>query len=184
MSIRPSKTRISLGDQSLLCAQWVSKDPGFLRADAQADLSLRWVHSHFVGFVITFKHKVNLQETLLDPQKSDKSLLKVPDLHDYSVQLHFHCTGIAFKWYIPILQYYDTEFTLWDRFEIQGEMTMKELMDHFQVGWTFLAHLSRRLTRRAYSIPMVRRCRPHFQLEYLWSQLANLDQILWVASLG
>ena len=72
----------------------------------------------------------------MDPQKS--SLLKVPDLHDYSVQLHFHCTGIAFKWYIPILQYYDTEFTLWDRFEIQGEMTMKELMDHFQVGWTFL----------------------------------------------
>ena len=55
----------------------------------------------------------------------------------------------------------------------------------------FLAHLSRRLTRWAYSIPMVRR--PSlalsvvvhtFKLEYLWSQLANLDQILWVASLG
>ena len=58
----------------------------------------------------------------------------------------------------------------------------------------FLAHLSRRLTRWAYSIPMV--CRPSvvvvrpsvvvhtFKLEYLWSQLANLDQILCVASLG
>ena len=51
----------------------------------------------------------------------------------------------------------------------------------------FLAHLSQRLTRWAYSIPMV--CRPFvavhtFKLEYLWSQLANLEQILCVASPG
>lgn len=32
----------------------------------------------------------------------------------------------------PKNKYYETEFTLWDRFEIQGELTMKELMDHFQ----------------------------------------------------
>ena len=71
---------------------------------------------------------------------------------------------------------------------------------------SLLAHLSRRLTRWAYSIAMVRRPsvvvrrrpsasvvvrrRPSssvvhtFKLEYLWSQLANLDQILCVASLG
>ena len=54
--------------------------------------------------------------------------------------------------------------------------------------FSFLAHLSRRLTRWAYSIPMVR-CPSvvvihTFKLEYLWSQLANLDQILCVASLG
>ena len=61
---------------------------------------------------------------------------------------------------------------------------------------TFLAHLSRRRTRWAYSIPMVRRPsvvvrrRPSsvvvhtFKLEYLWSHLANLDEILYVASLG
>ena len=59
----------------------------------------------------------------------------------------------------------------------------------------FLAHLSRRLTRWAYSIPIVRRPsvvvrRPSpsvvhtFKLKYLWSQLVNLDQILCVASLG
>ena len=60
-----------------------------------------------------------------------------------------------------------------------------------------LAHLSRRLTRWAHSIPMVRRPsvvvrrRPSsvvvvhtFKLEYLWSHLANFDQILYVASLG
>ena len=53
----------------------------------------------------------------------------------------------------------------------------------------FLAHLSQRLTRWAYSIPMVRRLSAvvvvhTFKLEYLWSHLANLDQILYVASLG
>ena len=58
----------------------------------------------------------------------------------------------------------------------------------FLMTWLtwFLAHLSRRLTRWAYSIPMVRR--PSvihtFKFEYLWGQLANLDQILYVASLG
>ena len=31
-------------------------------------------------------------------------------------------------------------------------------------SWHLLAHLSRRLTRWAYSIPMVRRRRPHFQI--------------------
>ena len=53
----------------------------------------------------------------------------------------------------------------------------------------FLTHLSRRLTRWAYSIPMVRR--PSvvvvvhtFKLECLWSHLGNIDQILYVASLG
>ena len=51
----------------------------------------------------------------------------------------------------------------------------------------FLAHLSRRLTRWAYSIAMVL-CPSvvvhTFKLEYLWSQLADLYQILCVASLG
>jgi hypothetical protein len=39
-------------------------------------------------------------------------------------------------------KYYDTEFTLWDRFEVDGgtqgksggEMTLQELIDYFQVG--------------------------------------------------
>ena len=44
-------------DQSSLCAQWVAKDPRFLHVDsedwsdwedAQADLSLRWAHSHLL----------------------------------------------------------------------------------------------------------------------------------------
>ena len=67
MAVRPAKTQISLGirpvwSESSLCAQWVAKDSSFLHADsedwsdwadAQADLSLHWVHSHFVGFVMS-----------------------------------------------------------------------------------------------------------------------------------
>ena len=78
MSVRPAKTQISLGirpvwSESLQCAQWVAKDPNFLHADskdsdqdwadtqglwsdwvdAQADLSLRWMHTHFVGFALS-----------------------------------------------------------------------------------------------------------------------------------
>ncbi|KAL5015056.1 hypothetical protein ScPMuIL_009326 [Solemya velum] len=32
----------------------------------------------------------------------------------------------------PKNKYYDTEFTLWDRFEVKGEMTLKEFLDYFQ----------------------------------------------------
>ena len=63
MTVRPAKTQLSLGirpvwSESSLCAQWVAKDTSFLHADsedsadAQADLSLRWAHSHFVDFVM------------------------------------------------------------------------------------------------------------------------------------
>ena len=47
-------------DQSSLRAEWVhvAKYPSFLHADseesAQSDLSLRWAHSHFVGFVMSW----------------------------------------------------------------------------------------------------------------------------------
>ena len=66
MSVHPPKIQISLGispvwSEFTLCAQWVAKEPRFLHADsedwsdwadAQADLSLRWMHSHIVGFVM------------------------------------------------------------------------------------------------------------------------------------
>ena len=49
--------------ESSLCPHWVAKDPSFLHADsedwwdwadAQANLSLRWTHSHLVGFVLSW----------------------------------------------------------------------------------------------------------------------------------
>ena len=68
MSVHPAKTKISLGirpvwSESSLRAQWIAKESMFLHADsedsnptgrnAQADLSLHWAHSHFVGFVMS-----------------------------------------------------------------------------------------------------------------------------------
>ena len=68
MSVHPAKTQISLGirpvwSESSLWAQWVAMDPSFLHADTEdwsdwadalADLSLRWAHTHFVGFVVSW----------------------------------------------------------------------------------------------------------------------------------
>ena len=49
MSVRPSKTQISLGirpvwSESLLCAQWVAKDPSFLHADSKDSDQTRQMH--------------------------------------------------------------------------------------------------------------------------------------------
>ena len=66
-SVRPSKTQTSLGihpdwSESSMCAQWVAKDPSFLRVDSEdSDRTgqmhrLIWVFAghicHFVGFVM------------------------------------------------------------------------------------------------------------------------------------
>ena len=63
MTVRPALTQISLG----ICPVWSESSLSAWRklgplalpiertaktADAQADLSLRWAHSHFVGFVM------------------------------------------------------------------------------------------------------------------------------------
>ena len=63
ITVRPATTQISpVWSGSLLSGQWVAKDPSFLQvdcerlwsdwADAEADLSLRWACSHFIGFVM------------------------------------------------------------------------------------------------------------------------------------
>ena len=67
MSVRQAKTQISLGirpvwSESLLSAwrnlgslvtHWAHSEDWSDWADAQADLSLHWAHSHFVGFVMS-----------------------------------------------------------------------------------------------------------------------------------
>ena len=67
MAVRPAKTQISLGicpiwsESSLfawrklgsLATHWVHSEDWSDWADAQADLSLRWAHTHFVGFVMS-----------------------------------------------------------------------------------------------------------------------------------
>ena len=66
--VRPANTRISLGicpvwsESSLsawrnlgsLATHWVHSEDWSDWADAQADLNLRWAHTHFVGFVMSY----------------------------------------------------------------------------------------------------------------------------------
>ena len=77
----PTKTRISLGihpvwsESSLsawrklgsLTTHWVYSEDWSDWADAQADLSLLWAHSHFVGFVV--RHLKFILLTLSDLRK-------------------------------------------------------------------------------------------------------------------
>ena len=72
MAVRAANTQISLG----ICPVWSESslsawDPSFLhadsedwsdRTDAQADLSLRWAHTYFVGFVMS---RLNFQAVQL-----------------------------------------------------------------------------------------------------------------------
>ena len=98
-----------------------------------------------------------------------------------------------------IMCYSPHRFVVWAaiHYHTRAWQTLKHGKECFILSLYFLAHLSQRLTRWDYSIPMVRRPsvvrrRPSsssvvvhtFKLEYLWSQWANLDQILCVVSLG
>lgn len=46
---------------------------------------------------------------------------------------------MPFIWFFNMLQYYEIEWTLWDRFEVTGlqpsgeEMTLRQFLDHFKV---------------------------------------------------
>lgn len=46
---------------------------------------------------------------------------------------------MPFIWVFNMLQYYEIEWTLWDRFEVTGlqpsgeEMTLRQFLDHFKV---------------------------------------------------
>ena len=76
VSVRPAKTQISLGIRPVwsvfavrmkkpwaltypMSAQWRLWSDW---ADAQADLSLRWVHTHFVGFVMRRLNHIKVAE--------------------------------------------------------------------------------------------------------------------------
>ena len=87
MIVRPANTQISLGirpvrSESSLCAEWIAKDPRFLQADSkdsdqtgritQADLSLRWTHSHFVGFVMSWLTSFDIARHRKNPKLSDR----------------------------------------------------------------------------------------------------------------
>ena len=81
MTVRPAKTRISLGirpvwSESSLCTQWVAKETSFLRADSEdSDQTGRmpgliWVFAgrtnHLVGFVMRLKCIEDVEEGFRD----------------------------------------------------------------------------------------------------------------------
>ena len=43
---------------------------------------------------------------------------------------------------VPKLKYYETEFSIWDRFEVTGEMTLKQFLEYFLVSLPPLLVLS------------------------------------------
>ena len=76
VSVRPAKTQISLGIHPVwsvfavrMKKPWVLTYPMSAQrrlwsdwADAQADLNLRWVHTHFVGFVMRRLNHIKVAE--------------------------------------------------------------------------------------------------------------------------
>ena len=85
-------------DQSSLCAQWVAKDPGFLHADsedwsdwvdAQADLSLCWVHMPFCWLWHEVAHILNYAEAgtttmyINENNKKEHVIMKKRNIYDY-----------------------------------------------------------------------------------------------------
>ena len=107
MTVHPAKTQISLDihpawSESLLCAQWVAKDPSFLHADskdcsdwadAQVDPSLRWGTCHFVGLSCdgSYVPGILLKGTLANSVDPDQ----IPQNATSDQGLHCLHTGIS-----------------------------------------------------------------------------------------
>ena len=92
MSVHLAKTQISLGIWPVwsvfavhIKKAWVLSYPSSAQrrlwsvwADAQADLSLRWAHSHIVGFVMSWLSLVPLIVTMKQPEHAQIWILKLP----------------------------------------------------------------------------------------------------------
>ena len=102
MTVRRAKTQISLGNhpvwsESLLCAQWVAKDPSFLHATTQSDQSLccalnGWLRTQ-AFFMRTVKTLIRLggcpgwSEPLLGEQSFCWFCHELAQIHDQSNRL-------------------------------------------------------------------------------------------------
>ena len=95
MTVCKAKTQISLGVrpgwfESLLCTQWVAKDPSFLHADSEDPDQTGQTRKHFVGFVTR-----QLKFWLFCKEKIDVFFLCVFLLHIIQVRLS---ASFSFLW--------------------------------------------------------------------------------------
>lgn len=70
--------------------------------------------------------------TCLELYKLIQGHKKLDSYRDNFLNLALAYLGYAEPMRAPKTKYYDKEFTLWDRFEIDGEKTLKEFMDYFK----------------------------------------------------
>ena len=105
-SVCPAKTQISFGScpvwsESLLCAQWVAKDPSFLNADSKdwsdwVNSRLIWVFvgrtHHFVGFVM-LRIKLYTYVCQCDISHSERSV--VAEQFQFINLIHFNISKLS-----------------------------------------------------------------------------------------
>lgn len=70
--------------------------------------------------------------TCLELYKVIQEHKKLDSYRDNFLNLALSYLGYAEPMRAAKTKYYDKEFTLWDRFEIDGELTLKEFMDYFK----------------------------------------------------
>ena len=154
MTVRSVKTQISLGNrpvwsESSLRAQWVAMDPSFLHAgskdwsdwvDAQADLSLCWVHMSFCWFwhevahLIYEKKKNCFSLLMLFPAKVVFMCWRNVRFIPFEHMCVFYCKMIEWKseWMKVFFLQFDCEITV--------HCTAIYLSIYFQPLLSFFSH--------------------------------------------
>ena len=116
--VRPAKTQISLGirpvwsESSLsawrnhgpLATHWAHSEDWSDCTDAQADLSLRWAHIYFVGFVMSWLKSFCWWKTLdlLFKRQSKTNCASSEESDQPWHQLSLHCTLFAKPWLLQV----------------------------------------------------------------------------------
>ena len=191
MTVRQAKTQISLGicpvwSESSLCAQWVAKDPSFMRtpktlirlggcpgwsASSLGAQSFCWFcHEAAQMIIITcISSKLSLSTT-----QPTKWIVHPAKTQILGIRISLGCALYG----LLRTQSFSMQIakTLVRLCKCPGWSEFPERLFHFSSPELKADKVSLQYTNGPSSVSLS----VHFKLEYLWSQLANLDQILWV----